>query len=229
MVKVLIARNLCTLLQQGNTFLQRANVKVFPADSNDEVLHIHRMEHVDLIITQIDMPGMNSEQLYSLFREDKDLHSVPVIMVCTNHPGEIEKCARCGVSDVILRPVNKQILLARAQQFLALLTRESSRVSLNVAIDVSYRNQTFPCRSVDICASGMMIETDKVLTLGDRIVCSFSLPGSQQLRTEVEIVNALKSPRGAQGNRYGVHFTNLPAEAMQSLQTFVELSSRTAA
>ena len=93
MVKVLIAKNIHALLQQGSSFLDRTSVRVFPAASNEELLQIHRRERVDLIITDLDMPGMSSEDLFSLIRGDKDLRFVPVIMVCENSPVQIEKCA----------------------------------------------------------------------------------------------------------------------------------------
>jgi CheY-like chemotaxis protein len=107
MSKLVIAGDLCNLLQQGGSFLGRSDIKIFPAVSNDEVLRIQRTECVDLIITQVNMPGMNSEQLYSLIRADKNLHPVPAIMVCTNNPGEIEKCASCGVSDATWEPARQ--------------------------------------------------------------------------------------------------------------------------
>ena len=229
MVKVLIARNLHPLLKQGNTFLDRADVRVFTADSNEEVLRIHSAERVDLIITQIDMPGMNCERMFADIRADKALHTAPIIMVCTNNPGEIEKCARCGVSDVILRPVNQRLLLARAQQFLALFTRESTRVAVGVEIEVVYRGQSFSCSSLDIGASGMMIESERAMARGDIITCSFSLPGVPHIRATSEIVNAPESPRESRRKRYGLRFTNLPDDARKAIQAFVELRSRAAA
>ncbi len=229
MPNIIIAGDLCNLLRRGSSFLGRADIKVFPAVSNDEVLRIHRTESADLIIAQSNMPGMDSEQLYSLIRADKNLIQAPVIMVCTNNPREIEKCARCGASDVVLRPLNKQLLLARAQKFLALFTRESYRVSLSVAIDSVCRNRRFSCRSVDIGSNGMKIETEKGLTLGDRTVCSFALPDSLQIVAEAEIVDALPTPRGARANRYGIRFKNLTANAKQALQAFVDQEYRAAA
>lgn len=138
MVKVLIAKNIHALLQQGSSFLDRTSVRVFPAASNEELLQIHRRERVDLIITDLDMPGMSSEDLFSLIRGDKDLRFVPVIMVCENSPVQIEKCARCGVSDVLPRPVDQALLLERTQQFLALFAREAARVPLNVSFSLSF-------------------------------------------------------------------------------------------
>jgi len=229
MVKVLIAGNLHDLLREGSSFLNRADVRVLTAISNDEMFQIHRTERVDLIITQIDMPGMSSEKLFSAIRADRALQSVATIMVCTNNPGEIEKCARCGVSDVVLRPVNPRLLLARAQQFLALYTRESSRVPLSVDIEAVHRGKTFSCCSLDIGASGMMIETDKILAQGDSITCSFSFPGAPPIRADAEIVNVPRPPRESRRKRYGMRFTKLPDEARKAIQAFVDLQSRAAA
>ncbi len=230
MAKVLIARNLYDTLKRGSgTFLDRADVRVFTADSNEEVIRIHRTEKADLIITQIDMPGMNSERMFAEIRADKAAHPVPVIMVCTNNPGEIEKCARCGVSDVILRPVNQKLLLSRAQQFLALFTRESARAAMSADIEAFYRGQFFSCRSLDVGASGMMIETEKNLARGDSIACSFYLPDGSRIRTDAEVVNAPQPLRETRRRRYGMRFINLPGDAQKALQAFVAMQSRVAA
>lgn len=161
MVKVLISHNINTLLRQGSSFLDRTDIKVFPAASNEELLQVHRRERVDLIITELDMPGMSSEGLFSLIREDKELRFVPVIMVCENSPVQIEKCARCGVSDVLTRPVEQVLLLERMQQFLALFAREAARVPLNMEVYASHGNQLVKCRSRDIGVFGMLVETEK--------------------------------------------------------------------
>jgi len=228
MVKVLVAKNIHTQLQQGSSFLDRAGVKVFPAGSNEELLQIHHRERVDLIITELDMPGMSSEDLFSLIREDKELRFVPVIMVCENNPVQIETCARCGVSDVLPRPVDQALLLERAQQFLALFARDTARVPLNAAVYAAHGNQLVKCRSREIGVSGMMIETEKELKRGDRLVLSFALPGSERVRVEAEIVSAPEKPSGAR-NRYGLCFTGLAPDTKQALQTFVDRRSQAAA
>ena len=229
MVKILISKNIHTLLQKGSSFLDRTGVMVFPVASNEELLQVHRRERVDLIITELDMPGMSSEDLFSLIRKDKELRFVPVIMVCENSPAQIEKCARCGVSDVLPRPVDQALLLERTQQFLALFAREAARVPLNVEVYAAHGNQLVKCRSRDIGVSGMLIETEGVLKRGDRLVLSFALSDSERVRVEAEIVSTPAKPGGAQSNRYGLRFTSLTTDARQSIQTFVDRRSREAA
>ena len=174
-------------------------------------------------------PGMSSEGLFSLIREDKELRFVPVIMVCENDPDQIEKCARCGVSDVLPKPVDQALLLERTQQFLALFTREAVRVPLNAEVYAAHGHQLVKCRSRDIGVSGMLIETEQELKPGDRLVLSFALPGSERVRVEAEIVSAPAKTGGARRNRYGLRFTGLTQDAKQVLQEFVDQRSRAAA
>jgi DNA-binding response OmpR family regulator len=229
MAKIIIARDLCDRLLQGDSFLGRSDIIVFAVSNNDELLRVHRKEHVDLIITDISLPGTKCDLIFPLIREDRSLRSVPVIMVCSKDSGAIEMSARCGVSDVILRPVNTHLLLARAQHFLALFARESSRVPLNTSVEAVFRETRFSCRSVDVGAWGMRFETDQILAQGDSITCSFSLPGSPRIVAEAEVVNVVQSPRGAKGRRYGVRFKDLDFDSRRALQEFVALRSRTAA
>lgn len=221
MKKILIAQDINKILQQKLSFLQRADVKVFTAASNDEALKIHREERVNLIITQLDMPGMASEQFCSLVREDPELRAVSVIMICTNNRGEIEQSSRCRANAVILRPVNPALLLAKAQQFLDIAWRENYRVLLSLTIDGNTRDASFFCRSQNISTSGMLIETDKTLPYGDRVICSFFLPDSIRIQVAGEIVRIPEQAIGSTVKQYGIKFSNLTPEARQALEAFV--------
>lgn len=218
----MIAQDINKILQQKNSFLKRADIKVFTAASNDEALKIHREERVHLIITQLDMPGMTSEQFCSLVREDPELRAVSVIMICTNNRAEIEQSSRCRANAVILRPVNPALLLAKAQQLLDISWRETYRVLLSLTVDGNAKDTPFFCRSQNISTSGMLIETDKTLPHGDRVICSFFLPDSMRIQAAGEIVRIPQQATGSTVKQYGVKFSNLTPEARQALEAFVE-------
>jgi CheY-like chemotaxis protein len=222
MKKIMIAQDINKILQQKNSFLQRADIKVFTAASNDEALKIHREERVHLIITQLDMPGMASEQFCSLVREDPELRAVSVIMICTNNRAEIEKSSRCRANAVILRPVNPALLLAKAQQLLDISWRETYRVLLSLTVDGNAKDTPFFCRSQNISTSGMLIETDKTLPHGDRVICSFFLPDSMRIQAAGEIVRIPQQATGSTVKQYGIKFLTLTPEARQALEAFVE-------
>jgi CheY-like chemotaxis protein len=222
MKKIMIAQDINKTLQQKNSFLKRADIKVFTAASNDEALKIHREERVHLIITQLDMPGMATEQFCSLVREDPELRAVSVIMICTNNRAEIEQSSRCRANAVILRPVNPALLLAKAQQLLDISWRETYRVLLSLTVDGNAKDTPFFCRSQNISTSGMLIETDKTLPHGDRVICSFFLPDSMRIQAAGEIVRIPQQATGSTVKQYGVKFSNLTPEARQALEAFVE-------
>jgi len=118
MKKILIAQDICRAIRRGDSFLERADVVVFTAATNDETLEIHRRERVQLIITDLDMPGMGSEQLCSLIRKDPELSSVLMLMICPRSVAAIEKSLRCDVNGLLVRPVEPALLLARTEQLL---------------------------------------------------------------------------------------------------------------
>lgn len=222
MKKVLIAQEVNSALKQKNSFLNRVDITVFTAASNDEALKIHRAEGADLIITHLDMPGMSSEQFSSLISEELTSRRTLLVMVCASNTGAIERCSRCGAHAVILRPVNPSLLLAKAQQLLDISWRETCRVLLSASVEGKAGDETFFCRSQDISASGMLIETEKTLSQGGRVRCSFVLPDSTKVQATGEIVRIIQQASGAGVNRYGVRFLNLPPDTRRALDGFVD-------
>ncbi len=227
MKKVLMGQDMHKTLRQKNSFLDRTDVKIFTATSNDEALKIHREERVDLIIAELDMPGMSSEQLFSLIRKDAELRSVSVLMICPNTPAAIEQSSRCGANAVLLRPVDPAMLLAKAQQILEIALRETYRVLVsvegNAIIHGNPLNTTFFCRSQNISTTGMLIETDKTLAQGDHVVCSFFLPDSIRIQAIGEIIRILpQASEASKTKQYGVKFSSLTSEARKALESFVD-------
>lgn len=106
------------LLEQNESFVKRTDLKVFVAATNDEALKIHRVERVNLIITQLDMPGMDSDWFCSRIRDDKDLRAVSMIMVCADTPKAVNRSVQCRANAVLLHPVHPFVLMVKAQQLL---------------------------------------------------------------------------------------------------------------
>jgi DNA-binding response OmpR family regulator len=227
MKKIVIEKHINAHLRKKNSFLDRADMRVFTTTTTDEVLQIHRTVRVDLIIIPLDMPGMTSEQLCSHLREDAEQGAVPVIMVCAHMRRAIEKSARCGADAVITRPIKPAMLLAQAKTLLNLSWRETYRVLLNVAVEGSIDTGSFVCNSLDISLDGMLIETAQILNRGDRLSCSFFLPDMTQIQVTGEIVRTIQPAPGVDANWYGVHFVSLSPDAEKSLEAFIDTSAST--
>jgi len=214
------------MLEQDGSFLQRTDIQVFVAATNDEVLNIHRAERVDLIISKLDLPGMASEKLYGLIREDAALRTVSTIMGCANTPEAIKKSSHCRVNAVLLEPLHPVLIMAKAQQLLDIAARESIRVLLGVIIDGRFGEEAFYCRTKNISSTGMMIETRKRLVEGARLTCQFYLPDATKIQASGKIVRIIQQTSGGGDQQYGLMFTDIAPETKQLLADYVESSRR---
>lgn len=71
----------------------------------------------DVILLDINMPGMNGFEAMEIFREKETLRGVPVIFLTGLTEEEAElKGLRAGATDYITKPFNKDILLTRLQR-----------------------------------------------------------------------------------------------------------------
>ena len=225
MKKVLIAKDIHALLVKDKSFFDRTDLTVFVAATNDEALKIHRAKRVDLIITQLDMPGMASEEFCSLIREDADLRVVSMIMVCENTPAAIERGERCRANAVLLQPIHPLVVMIKAQQLLEIAARETIRVLLRVHADSQARDESFYCRTRNISATGMLIETETTLVHGSLLSCFFYLPNAKKIQVSGKIIRTIEQAPGDEDHQYGVMFTDISPEIRKLLYEYVEYAS----
>ncbi len=227
MKKILIARDLRDLLEQNENFLKRTDLMVFVAATNDEALKIHRAERVNLIITQLDMPGMASEEFCSLIRGDEDLRSVSMIMVCSDNPEAIDRSAQCRANAILLHPVHPFVLLVKAQQLLDIAARGMLRVLLSASVDGRIDDEPFVCRVRNISATGMLIESDTPLAEGARLSCMFYLPNAKKIEVSGKIIRSREQAPGHEDLQYGLMFTDITDETRRLLTDYIEQVSHT--
>ncbi len=219
MKKIVIAESLKTLILNGDSLFRRSDIQVFTAATNDQILELHRRENVNLIITRLDIPGMNSEELYTLIRNDRVLRQVSLIMLCEET--EREKAERCKPNAVFAPAPDMKSLIEKAQRLLNISGRESYRVLLSVKIESNGKDRSFFCKSENLSASGLLLETDHVLAKGDRVVCSFFLPESRRIILTGEVVRDIQQTGQASGHRYGIKFFQVSSGDKAAIEDFV--------
>jgi DNA-binding response OmpR family regulator len=222
MKKILIDPKISKVLLEKQSFLNRADIKLFTAASNDEALEVHRAERVDLIITDLNSSGISFGQFCSVVRSDPALLHVAIIMVCACNPAEMSRSRRYGADAIILRPIKPSLLLAKAKQLLHLSWRETYRVLLDLSVRGEVCDGTLSCRSLDISPQGLLVETTRIFALGERVLCTFMLPNAAQIRAMGEVVRDLTTEPDAHVNRYGIHFLDLAPRQAKAIQTFLD-------
>jgi len=100
--------------------LERAGYDVSAAESGTEGLELAHSRRPDLVLLDIEMPGMNGFDVCSLMKTDTALSSVPVIIM-TGRPlaGVPAQVQAVGAVDLLTKPFERGSLLAKIGQQLS--------------------------------------------------------------------------------------------------------------
>jgi CheY-like chemotaxis protein len=221
MKKVLLANDLKSLLIEKNSFLDRADIKVLTTTSNAELLKIHRQEEVDLIVTQLDAPGIKSELLFDTIRKSEDLRKVSTILICKDTLTHRERCKQCRPNAVFTMPVDTALLHSKIQQLLNVAPRKFYRSALAVAIQGNFKDRPLPFFTENISSSGMLIRSDEPLSKGDGVFFSFFLPNGTHVTGYGEITRVVPPATPQDVLLYGIRFTNIDPAVQSAIDAII--------
>jgi CheY-like chemotaxis protein len=223
MKKALIAIDLITLYMKKEGFLERADIKVLTAASNDAFLKTHEKEKVDLIVTRLDMHGsITSEKLFDLIRQNEALKKVSIIMICEDTPEHRERSKKSSINAFFTKPVDIDLLHDKMCQLLNIAPRQAYREVLHIVdIEGKFGDRAFFGHGENISANGMLMKTEDIFTTGDQIYFSFFLPGGLRVRVRGEIVRLIKHAPALHVCRYGIRFTDITPQDKAAIETYV--------
>ncbi len=222
MKKIVVAKEIRSLLTEKNNFLERADIALFTAATSDDVLRIHRKENADLIVTQLDMTGIRTEELFTIIRESEGLRDVSTIIICKDTLAHRERCKRCNANAVFTIPVDTVLLQFKVQQFLNVAPRKSYRAALAVAIQGSFRDKPHPFWTENISSRGMLFRSEEPLSKGDGIFFSFFLPDGTHVSGYGEIARVDKPSAEPEAFLYGIKFTNIDPGVQLAIEAVVK-------
>lgn len=129
MKTILIVEDDIELREELATFLKNSGYQVTLVTEFDTLSQTfsNLTSNVDLILLDINIPGMNGESLLKEFRKTSN---IPVIMV-TSKNNEMDEllCMSYGADDYITKPYNPQILLLRIEAVLKRMNQTSTVLS----------------------------------------------------------------------------------------------------
>jgi len=117
MFRVLVVednKNLRTLMSAR---LKQAGYQTFQAEDGEKALELVDSEQIDLIISDIMMPGIDGYQLTETLRQDND--DIPILMVTAKESfADKEKGFRVGTDDYMVKPINMNEMILRVEALL---------------------------------------------------------------------------------------------------------------
>lgn len=223
--KIVVADDTEMFRELETLFLKRLGL-VLTASSGPEALEIARRERPDIVIADLDMPGMEGDTLCRAIKADRDLHRTPVILVTSGASAyDRARAVRARADDVLCKPLNRiQLTLAVKRLLDASEFRGMPRVALDDRVRVRLSRTDAGAWGVvrDLSRGGVFIESHGRLPLATEVDLDFRLPNVRvPLRPTAEVVWRGRHPKsGAPG--MGLRFLALDRSSTDQIEAYVD-------
>jgi putative two-component system response regulator len=149
MKRILVVDDNLAILKQVSASLEET-YEVSLAKSGILALQICQKERPDIILLDVEMPGMDGFDVISRLKQNPYLFRMPVIfLTASNDPATEIRCLQAGARDFITKPVEKSILRHRLELHLRLAAyqaqTEQTVMSLSDSIAMSF-SELIECR-----------------------------------------------------------------------------------
>lgn len=95
------------------------NFQIVEASSGFEALRLLPREHVDLIMTDVNMPDINGLELISYLRNNPNYKNIPVFIISTEGSAkDVEKGKQLGADEYVVKPFSPAALQQLISQYL---------------------------------------------------------------------------------------------------------------
>ena len=220
--KILVVDDAPMFRELESLFLARSG-RVITASDGIEGLDVARREQPDVVVTDLDMPGMRGDELCRHIKADPDLSGTPVIIVtgrddAADHAAAVE----AGADDIVEKPINRVSLIQSVNHFVRLSMRGLVRVPLETDVGVATARVEALGRSRNVSRGGMFVETERSCPEPDTLVqLSFSLPEVKEpLEPTARVVWRRLAAEGEAAG-IGLQFLALDREAARQIDEYI--------
>ncbi len=110
---ILVVEAVPAQAELAGNILKRENYRVFRAEGAGKALKMLRERRFAIILSAIEMPGMNGYDLCRKVKADPSTKDIPLILLTTlSGPGDIIAVLECGADNFIARPFEADSLLS---------------------------------------------------------------------------------------------------------------------
>ena len=113
---ILVVEDEASIRNITQIYLEQEGFRILLTDNGQEALTIARQQQPDLIILDLNLPGMDGMEVAARLRQESDVY----IMMLTARTEEADKVAglRIGADDYLTKPFSPRELVARVQAIL---------------------------------------------------------------------------------------------------------------
>ena len=203
--------------------LTQPQLTVIEATSGRQALEMHRQQRFDLIIMDMQMSGLDGMQVTRAIRAEPALRDVSILLFSdTPRVGLRDRCLAAGANEYLAKPFKTAELMAHVWPLVNVAVRKHTALLAHVDLEKDDRVvESFVARVVIVSASGLLLEAEVLLAIGQALRVKFFVPGSA-----VQISSRAAVTRRTDGTgksvRWGIRFLTLDAAMRQVLRDYVE-------
>ncbi|HIQ90019.1 MAG TPA: response regulator transcription factor [Candidatus Coprosoma intestinipullorum] len=175
MERILIVEDEVKIREELKTFLENNGYEILTINNFENTLDQIKKLDIDLILMDINIPGINGMHLC---REIRKTSKIPIIIV-TSRDTEMDEllCMNYGADDFITKPYNMQILLAHIEAVLKrskpeishILEYKGMKINLSKGT-IDYNNQTIILTKNEIQIFSYLLERQGTVVTRDELM-----------------------------------------------------------
>ena len=203
------------------SILRRRQATIATALTGTAGLEIARSDRPQLIMFAFDLFDMTAPEFCREIRADASTRAMSLLLVGERDATEqADLCLSAGCNDVIYRPLQRRDLDDKVERLTSIPVRRQLRTITKIEVSLEKNGRFIIGRSINISASGMFIEVDRVLPGEGRLRLHFYLPGDPKpLQLECDVLRAEFTGGTA---KYGVSFGAANDEERERIERFVQ-------
>lgn len=221
---ILIVDDSRLFLDLEGTFLVDSGYEILKAASGQEALETTRKHRPDLILLDLNMPGMEGDQVCRTIKGDPELKDITVIMItAADRQEDRVRCIQAGCDGYLTKTVNRSDLLSCVARGLNDSVRYETRLPMNIKVHYKVDDQTEEMGlTLNISANGMFIITELPPEVGTRLAVDFRLPElDEDFHIQAEVVwNTFRTNRGMPVKGFGIRFERGDIEALDRIARY---------
>ncbi|MDX1453166.1 MAG: response regulator [Oleiphilaceae bacterium] len=119
MATILAVDDSVSIRQMVSLTLSSAGYEVVEAYDGIDALRKAAEHHIDLVLSDVNMPNMDGIQLVKALREKEDYQYVPILMLTTESGKDMKMAGKqAGATGWLVKPFNPEKLLATIRRVL---------------------------------------------------------------------------------------------------------------
>ncbi|MFA7536899.1 MAG: TIGR02266 family protein [Desulfuromonadales bacterium] len=208
--------------------LKRADYEVTAVDNGMDACQKVKTTRFDLIITDLNMPGMDGLEFTRQVRTYPGCRFLPIIMISGEKDDEkVAIAKKMGVSTFLSKPIQEEQIKA----ILEIILNKRMTPRIPIKMQVFYRkngsfSEFISSHTVNVSLGGLFIETDEPFPLGENLELKLSLPDSNPIICQgrvVWVISPLPSGNNEHPPGMGLAFHKLQVE--KKLQQFLQFGN----